>query len=211
MHTAKSLSPAKYLSVSKHRIDALADGVCAIVITLLVLELKIPELPHRVSVGELGGALMSEGPVFFSFVITFAFASLFWYAHHAVMNFIEDLRPRLIVLNIAFLLFMALLPFSVGMLGRFLRNPLAQTIYFGNQFVISLMLWLLWHSARSLGLLAEPASQEAGKLNVRLTAVPIGAALAAAVAWINVTFSFYAFTFVLIVARLLARRKYPRA
>jgi uncharacterized membrane protein len=200
----------KFLAVSKHRIDALTDGVIAIVITLLVLELKIPDLPRKVSVSDLGHALIHDRPVFFSFVITFMFASLFWYLHHAVLNFVQELRPRLIVLNLAFLLFMALLPFSVGILGQFLRNPLAQSIYFLNQFAISLMLWLLWRSALALRVIAEPRSAEAVRIGHRVTAIPIGSALAAATAWVNVTFSFYAFLLVVVASRVYSRKKLAR-
>jgi uncharacterized membrane protein len=200
----------KFLAVSKHRIDALTDGVCAIVMTLLVLELRVPELSRQASVSELGHALVHDGPIFFSFLITFMFASLFWYFHHAVLNFIQELRPRLVVLNLAFLLFMAVLPFSVGMLGHFLKSPLAQTVYFANQFAVSLMLWLLWRSAIALKLVTDPHGAEAARIGIRITAIVVGSALAAATAWANVMLSFYAFLAVVLLSRLYARRKVAR-
>jgi uncharacterized membrane protein len=175
--------------------------------TLLVLELKVPDLPRSASPADIGNALRADAPVFFSFLITFMFASLFWYLHHAVLNFIQELRPRLVVLNLAFLGFMSLVPFWVGMLGHFLRNPLAQTLYFGNQFVLSLLLLLLWHSARSLNLIVDPHGRDAARLALRLTGIPIGSAAAAACAWIRPEFSFYAFAVVTVVLRMYARKR----
>src|SRR4051795_5823288 len=94
----QNMSPQ--LNVSKHRMEALSDGVFAIVMTLLVLELKIPDLARNVATRDLGRALAHEGPVFFSFVVTFMFASLFWYLHHVLLNFLTEFPRKLIVLNL---------------------------------------------------------------------------------------------------------------
>lgn len=201
-----SIKPSVFLSVSKHRVDALGDGVFAIVMTLLVLELKIPELARNSGVGVVGSALKHDLPVFFSFLITFILASLFWYLHHMLLNFVTEVRPRLTVLNLGFLLFVALLPFSTGMLGHFLRNPLAQTIYFGNQFAIALLLLIQWKSARSLGVIKDPASQEARVFNIRVMALPLAALVAALCSWANPNISFYAFMAVVLGSRIYARR-----
>jgi uncharacterized membrane protein len=204
------VSKSSALMVSKHRVDALTDGVFAIVMTLLVLELKIPDFPRNASVGEIGHALAHERPVIFSFVITFMFAALFWYLHHVTLNFIREFKPRLVVLNLAFLMFVSLLPFSVGMLGHFMQNPLAQTLYFGNYFLIAAFLFLQWRSALSLGLIVNPEGREAGVFGIRLAAIPLGALLAIGTAWSNTTWSFYTFMFVLLASRAYSVRKYGK-
>jgi uncharacterized membrane protein len=193
-------------AVSKHRVDALSDGVFAIVMTLLVLELKIPDLPRAAGVAEIGKALVHEGPVFFSFVITFMFASLFWYLHHVLLNFVREFKPRLVVLNLAFLMFVALLPFSVGMLGHFLRNPLVQTAYFANQFFIGAALLLLWRAANSAKVIVDSDPTDRRAFGIRLISLPIGALAAIVTAWANPTFSFYAFMMVMIASRVYTRR-----
>jgi uncharacterized membrane protein len=204
----KHTSP--FLSVSKHRMEALSDGVFAIVMTLLVLELKIPELARNVSVGDLGRALAHEAPVFFSFAITFMFASLFWYLHHVLLNFLTEFPRKLIVLNLAFLMFVSLLPFSVGVQGHFLRNPLAQTIYFSNQFAIATFLLLQWRLAHHLSVVTDPSGNDSRIFNVRLIALPVGTVLAIAVTWVNSIFSYYAFMMVMILSRAYTTRKYRK-
>lgn len=190
--------------------EALSDGVFAIVMTLLVLELKIPELARNVSVGDLRHALGHEAPVFFSFAVTFMFASLFWYLHHVLLNFLTEFPRKLIVANLAFLMFVSLLPFSVGVQGHFLRNPLAQTIYFSNQFGIAAFLLLQWRIAHHLSVVTDPSGRDARIFNVRLIALAVGTLFAIAVAWANSVFSYYAFMMVMILSRAYTTRKYGR-
>jgi hypothetical protein len=98
----------------------------------------------------------------------------------------------------------------VGILGRFLNNPLAQTLYFGTYFALSLTLLLLWRSALSLAVVNEPHSVEARKLGLRVAVIPFGSAVAAICAWFNTEFSFYAFLAVLLASRVYSRRRYGR-
>jgi uncharacterized membrane protein len=202
------LSP--FLRVSKHRMEALSDGVFAIVMTLLVLELKIPDLPRSVSVSELGHALAHEGPVFFSFTITFMFASLFWYLHHILLNFLQEFPRKLIVVNLAFLFFVSVLPFSVGIQGHYMRNPLGQTFYFVNQLALAILLMVQWQIARSSSLLVQSDSHDSRIFGVRLIALSIGSVLAIAVAWVNTIFSYYAFIMVMVLSRAYTTRKYRK-
>lgn len=195
-----------FFSISKHRIDAHSDGVFAIVMTLLVLELKVPELARNIGVGEVAYALRHELPGFFSFVITFILAALFWYLHHLLLNFVTELRPQLVVLNLAFLMFVSLLPFSTGMLGHFLRNPVAQTIYFGNQFAIAFLLFVQWRTARSLEVVNEVDPRETRIFSIRLIALPIAAVAAAVVSWANSNLSVYMFMAVVLISRVYTVR-----
>ena len=199
------------MRVSKHRLDALTDGLFAIVMTLLVLELKVPELPKNAANSEIGRALGNNLPVFFSFLITFMFAALFWYLHHALLNFLRDLTGRLVVLNLAFLFFVCLLPFSVGVLGHYLRSPLAQTIYFANQFAISVLLLVMWWMARRGDLVQEPSGREARKFGIRVTALPLATVLATGLAWVDPRFSFYAIALVMIASRVYTARAYGKS
>src|SRR6266478_7181135 len=69
------------ISISKTRIEALSDGVFAIVMTLLVLQLKVPDLPRHASSRELLAALRQEAPLFLTFLITFVISGVFWFTH----------------------------------------------------------------------------------------------------------------------------------
>ncbi|HEV7521471.1 MAG TPA: TMEM175 family protein, partial [Candidatus Angelobacter sp.] len=68
--------------LSKGRMEALTDGIFAIAMTLLVLELKIPDLPKHASATELLHKIGEEGPSLFSFMISFLYCGLLWVMHH---------------------------------------------------------------------------------------------------------------------------------
>src|SRR5215467_13596052 len=68
--------------LSKGRMEALTDGIFAIAMTLLVLELKVPDLPKTVTAGELLHKIGEEAPAFFSFLMSFVYCGLLWIFHH---------------------------------------------------------------------------------------------------------------------------------
>jgi uncharacterized membrane protein len=198
------------IPVSKHRMEALADGVFAIAMTLLVLEIKIPDLPRSAASGEIWHAVRHEGPVFFSFLITFILSGAFWYLHQSLLRLLSELRGVLLALNILFLMFVSVLPFSTGMLGRFLTSTFAQEIYFANQFALGILLVLQWRVALAKKLVAEPHSAEAKELPWMLLRFPVGAACAMAVAAVHFFLGFYAFLGGIIVVRVLRRKALKR-
>jgi uncharacterized membrane protein len=143
------------LALPKQRLEALSDGVFAIVVTLVVLEIKVPDLPRDVSLSVLAHALRAQLPVFFSFVITFVISGSFWFLHQLSFHWIHRINRPLVFINIGFLMFVSLLPFSTGMLGHFLGNPVGQMFYFGNAVAIGLFLNLHWVYARKKGLMTQ--------------------------------------------------------
>jgi uncharacterized membrane protein len=82
------------LTLSKHRVEGLTDGIFAIVMTLIVLELKVPELERHATEAEILGRVRELGPQFLAFFLTFTLAGLFWFQHHASMQFIKHIRRR---------------------------------------------------------------------------------------------------------------------
>jgi TMEM175 potassium channel family protein len=127
------------IALSKGRMEALTDGIFAIAMTLLVLELKVPELPKSIGSAELLQRLGEATPAFFSFVVSFLYCGVLWIMHHLAMHFIRHLQLALVWLNLLFLMSVSLVPFSCGLLGHFLRNRSAQEIYFGNLFLCALV------------------------------------------------------------------------
>src|SRR5438445_7772295 len=95
-------SPFKFppIALSKGRLEALSDGVFAIVMTLLVLDLKVPDLPRHVATAELAQALKHESPLFLTFFITFLISGVFWYLHQLSFHWIHRLDRKLIVINL---------------------------------------------------------------------------------------------------------------
>ena len=141
--------------LSKERMEALTDGIFAIAMTLLVLELKIPDLPKSVGTSELLHKIGEEMPSLFSFIISFLYCGLLWVMHHLAMHFVRHLQIGLVWLNLLFLMSISTMPFSCGLLGHFLRNRAAQEIYFANMFVAAALLATQWLAAKKKKLINE--------------------------------------------------------
>jgi uncharacterized membrane protein len=108
------------------RILALSDGVFAIALTLLVLEIA---LPRTVTGNDLGRALLDLGPKGFAYLLSFAIIGRFWAAHHMMFRYITRYDGRLIWLNLLTLFFVAFLPFPTVVLGQFGSRPVAAVFY----------------------------------------------------------------------------------
>jgi len=146
------------------RIEAFSDGVFAIAITLLVLELKIP---HESDVGEvaLSTLLLRQWPAYVSFVISFAFIGIMWMNHHRLFNHIRRSDDTLLVLNLLLLLGVTVVPFSNAVLASYLGTRdqrFAALLYNGTYFVIAILFNILWrYSASNHRLLAKDADKAA--------------------------------------------------
>jgi uncharacterized membrane protein len=195
--------------LSKGRMEALTDGIFAIAMTLLVLELKVPDLPKSVNATELLHRIGEEGPSFFSFLISFLYCGLLWVMHHLAMHFVRHLQIALVWLNLLFLMSISVMPFSCGLLGHFLRNPVAQEIYFGNMFVAAALLAAQWLVATKKKLISEDEPQKAQLMGQQIFFFPValGAAMLA-VHFINPQAGFYAMAIVLVALRLWQKTWY---
>lgn len=192
--------------LSKGRMEALTDGIFAIAMTLLVLELKAPDLPKNISSSQLVESLGNQMPAFFGFLVSFLYCGLLWFLHHMAMHFIKHLQAGLVLLNLLFLMSISILPFSCALLGHFIRNLAAEEIYFGNMFVAALLLALQWWFARRRDLINEDDRLAALAMGQQLTMFPIaiGAAMLATI--YRPVAGFYAMTFVLLGLRLWQRK-----
>jgi uncharacterized membrane protein len=193
--------------LSKHRLEGLTDGVFAIVMTLLVLELKVPDLPKPVDQAEILHKLGEIGPVFFSFVITFVLAGVFWYFHNLAFHYIQKTNRAICWANIGVLVFVALLPFSTALLGRYLRLPVALLFYFVNQFGIAIMMLILWWSARRQALVTPDANpRDLTLIFNQMKAIPVACAVAIVVTLVQPTAALMSFTLTMVLIRAYQRR-----
>jgi uncharacterized membrane protein len=103
----------------KSRLEAFSDGVFAIVITLLVLEIKIPMLPAPVDEATLLGALIAELPMLVSCVVSFVIIAVFWVAHHQFFQSVHHADWPLLWLNNLLLLFVVFIPIPTGLVGTY--------------------------------------------------------------------------------------------
>jgi uncharacterized membrane protein len=133
----------------KNRVETFSDAVFAIAITLLVLDIRVPEgLPH------LGKELVHEWPSYLAYVTSFLTVGGVWIAHHRASRRLRFFNPTLMRLNLLLLLTTAFLPFPTGILAEALRAPehtaeTAVLLYGATVLVIEVVLQALTHYARS--------------------------------------------------------------
>ncbi len=127
------------------RIEAFSDGVFAIVVTLLVLELKVPALHSPGSVRELGHGLLEIAPKLLSWLISFVIVCKFWLNHHHVLGLARHADYALVWLNSLFLMFQSFVPFPTAMMGEYPTNPLAVSL-FGLVMAGNTLLFLALHA-----------------------------------------------------------------
>ena len=198
---------------SKSRLEALSDGVFAIAMTLLVLELKVPALPKGSAPAEIWAALGHDALGFLGFAMSFLLAGYFWILQHEVFRQLKDADRRLAPLTLFYLLFVSLLPFSTSMLTHFgLRDQVALIWYLGNFWVLSALLALKWRVARASASLHEVSIDRVQRVSERMMyampfvlLIPIAAVFVAPAAairflWIS-----------MIVTGFIARRRVARA
>lgn len=193
-------------ALGKTRVEALSDGVFAIAMTLLVLDIKTPDLPSHVASRELLRALVPLGPSLFSFFITFMLAGLFWYQHHFSFHHVKYVNRGLCMINLVFLMFVSLLPFSGAMLGRFgPQNPVSVGLYFSNQLALGLVLNIQWLYARRRGLVT-PINDRTARFMISVQ--PIACVVALALIPAAPFLSFYGFLATTLVGRRIARSRF---
>jgi uncharacterized membrane protein len=161
----KSTSETSTRWVTADRQKALADGVFAIVMTLLVLELAIPQI-HGGTNQELTQALGAMWPKFIAYTLSFLVLGVFWLIHHFLFDNITYYDARLAWLNILFLLFVAMVPFTTSLLGEYLLEKTPTIIYGIQLLVIFFMGFSIWSYGTSKHLTdteIDKALQRGGK------------------------------------------------
>src|SRR6185312_8961823 len=104
------------------RVSAFSDGVFAVLITVLVLELRPPQVPTF-------AAFLDEWPTWLSYAVSYLFIAIVWTNHHYLMRYAEEATPRLLWFNFAHLFAMSLLPFSTAWMAVSRLAPLAVAFY----------------------------------------------------------------------------------
>lgn len=127
-----------------NRIEAFTDGVFAIIVTLLVLELKVPALHNQRSVGELAGRLIELLPQFLSWLISFVIVCKFWLNHHHIFGLARHANYSLVWLNVIFLMCQSFIPFPTALMGEHASNPLAVS-FFGCVMAINTIAFIAMH------------------------------------------------------------------
>ncbi len=172
------------------RIEAFSDGVFAIAITLLVLEIKVPNAGE----GGLSSLLLRQWSSYASFFISFAFIGVMWINHHRLFTLIRRSTDTLLVLNLLLLMGVVAVPFPTAVLAAYLGHGDQRTaalLYNATYFVIAIIFNVLWrYSASNNRLLSKDADPSAVDTITRQYAFgPVLYLVCLALVWISVPLS----------------------
>jgi uncharacterized membrane protein len=140
--------------LTTRRIEALADGIFAIAMTLLVLTLTLPDMAQtKLSLSQL---LADQWPKFFNYALSFLLLAIFWIVHHQQFHVIRRTDRRHVWINIGILMFVALMPFSTDVIGSYEHETLAELLFSANLMILGLLFLLNWWYACRNHRLVDP-------------------------------------------------------
>ena len=164
------------------RIQALTDGVYAIAMTILILNLHVPQVAQ--SGPDLIHALWGISSLFTNFVISFLLLAIFWVVHHQHFYHIKRADTKLLWINIFSLLFVVLIPFTTSVYGEYPGLTVAAIFFEANILVLGLIKYVQWSYATTDRRLVDPdldqaiidQSKRLGLVTPAVSVVAIGAA-----------------------------------
>ena len=132
------------IAMKQTRLDQLADGIFAIVMTILVFEIRIPEYVGIASEQSLLGSLFNLFPVFLSYLLSFSLLFTYWRSHHFIESILaKNIDTRFSNLNAIFFFFIALVPFSSHFLGKYSYSKTAIIFFALNIILIGISLFIM--------------------------------------------------------------------
>lgn len=131
------------------RIQALTDSIFAFAMTLLVLNLTLPDALARLPNVKLYDLLIGQAQKFFHYILAFMLLATFWIQHHQQFHSIRRTDSRLLWINIFLLMFVALMPFSTDVVGDFAGSKTAEVFFGGNLLILGLLFLANWAYATS--------------------------------------------------------------
>ncbi|MBI5944602.1 MAG: DUF1211 domain-containing protein [Chloroflexi bacterium] len=132
--------------MSKTRLEAFSDGMFAIILTILVLELHVPELENY-SFEAFRAGMIEIAPKFFAFLFSFFIIAIFWVNHHHIIHEVKVVDTKLLWLNNGLLFFSTLFPFITAFIGDYIMNPFVVALYPLNMALASVTINALWKYA----------------------------------------------------------------
>jgi uncharacterized membrane protein len=204
------------------RLILFSDAVFAIAITLLVIEIKIPDKQLLRDHGGISDAAILHSlselvPKFIGFLVSFMLIGLYWSIHHRMFGFVTNYDNRLKFLNLLFLLFVALMPFSTGFYSEYAGYELFQkqlkvpmTFYVLNFCCVGFVNYFMWrHIGRKGSKLAEPPIDPLvlKMAYARSLLVPFTFLAMLPIAYfLNVIFAVYVPMFIPLIIRIVKKR-----
>lgn len=189
--------------LSFERVVFFSDAVFAIVITLLVLELKVPHLTAHTE-SALRQALFELLPRVAGFVVSFLIVGLMWIEHHRIFRYIADYDAGLLWRNLLLLLCVSFVPFPTALFSENFWSRTAFILYTASFGGVATAKLLIWRHAAAKNLLKSEVSPELERRIARRSlAVPIACALAIGLSFISIFLAPLSFAFIPLLARVL--------
>jgi uncharacterized membrane protein len=198
-HTAAGLSV--------HRSEALTDGIYAVAMTLLVIELKLPDHSLVHGAEGLAQALAHLLPKILAWVISFFVLAFFWFGHHRAFAHVRHADGKLVALNLGQLALVSLMPFSSALAGEHGRELMSQIIYSTNMAALAIMALLTSRYIRrhpQAALMSMPDAAYRGA-RIRLVGVMLVSVLAVGIASVVPTAGNVAFLLMAVIMPLSRR------
>jgi uncharacterized membrane protein len=171
--------------VSKARLEAFSDGVFAIVVTLLVLEIKVPHVPDPHTPADLWRAVLALAPKVGTWALSFVFALIYWVNHHQFLAVVARVDRVLLFLNGLVLLAISFLPFPTALLGDYPREAPALAVFGVSMAAIAATFLLLRAVAARRGLLPNVPDAARRSAERRSAAGPVLYLLGAAAGFLE--------------------------
>jgi len=168
------------------RVEAFTDGVVAIIITLLIFEVRLPDVPKNASNDDMIGAFITIWPKLASFAVSFVTVAIYWVNHHSFFSGITHTDWKLLWANNLLLFWLAIVPFTTAVLGDHVGQPIAVAAYALNLGLAGASFTLMGYYVLFKGRLVDSRISEAARrIEVKrsvigsclyLAAAPIGLA-----------------------------------
>ena len=124
--------------MEKNRLEAFSDGVLAIIITIMILELKQP-------VGDKWGDFTALAPTLLTYLLSFVFIAIYWVNHHQIFHDAKQINVKILWCNIAWLFVMSFIPFATAWVGTYPTSWAPLCVYFGDMALASISFHLMYY------------------------------------------------------------------
>ncbi len=183
------------------RIEALSDGVFAIVLTLMVFQIRVPDIPVDVAQTQPWPRLMHQAPEFYSYAVSFILVGIYWVAHHNMYHLVKRSTRPLLWMNLVFLMFVGFIPYSVALVGRYSDVRRIMILYGVHLMIISGMLYMKWwYVTRKHNLLVAPLSAEfIRSVDIKILTAPAVCVLAIAASFYSVRWSYFLYVLTIVL------------
>jgi uncharacterized membrane protein len=148
---------------SLERVGALSDGLFAIAMTLIVLEIRVPDLGPGATDGAIATALGALAPRFVTYLLSFLTLGIFWNGQQTQLSYLARGNRDLAWLSLMFLAIVALFPFTTSLLAEYLESRLALGLYWLDIAFCGLALLAIWTYVERAGLLRDDVGPEVGR------------------------------------------------